>query len=114
MFLMNAIVSTDTAIDHQWLLVSAAMIFLMQTGFAMVECGSVRAKNSRNILIKNLFDACLGALAFWLIGYGLAFGVSEGGFIGSDRKFFAASAFESFFSDGTYKLEDNHYVYWMF
>ena len=80
----------------------------------MVECGSVRSKNSRNILIKNLFDACLGALAFWLVGYGFAFGVSEGGFIGNAKQFFAVSGFESLNSDGTYELADNHYVYWMF
>jgi Amt family ammonium transporter len=50
------------------------MIFLMQAGFALVENGSVRNKNSSNILIKNMFDACFGALAFWLIGFGVAFG----------------------------------------
>ena len=63
-----------TAINELLLIVATAFILLMQLGFALVENGSVRSKNSKNILIKNLFDACAGALAFWLVGFGLAFG----------------------------------------
>ena len=92
---MNDIHLIKTAIDHLWLLVSASMIFLMQTGFAMVENGSVRSKNSRNILIKNLFDACLSVIAFWLVGYCFAIGVTEGGFFGTNKLFYGASGFES-------------------
>lgn len=55
------------------MVVSTGMILLMQAGFALVENGSVRAKNSKNILIKNMFDVCIGALLFWLFGYGVAF-----------------------------------------
>jgi Amt family ammonium transporter len=90
------------------------MIFLMQSGFTLVECGSVRAKNSRNILIKNLFDACIGALAFYLVGYGLAFGDVNGGFAGSDSKYFAASGFESKTATGAFAVESDPYVTWMF
>ena len=91
------------------------MIFLMQSGFALVECGSVRHKNSRNILIKNLLDACIGANAFWLFGYGFAFGEPNKGFIGKKGDYFAAASFDSKLEDGeTYVLEDNHYLYWMF
>ena len=66
--------AVKTAINELLLIVATAFILLMQLGFALVENGSVRSKNSKNILIKNLFDACAGALAFWLVGFGLAFG----------------------------------------
>lgn len=46
----------------------------MQAGFTLVECGTVRKKNSSGIIIKNLFDSCMGCIAFWLVGFGLAFG----------------------------------------
>merc|ERR1711991_618040 len=62
------------------------MVFLMQAGFALLEVGSVRAKNARNILMKNFLDLAIGALSFWLFGWAFAYGVpsdSEGnGFIG--------------------------------
>ena len=60
------------ATDAVWVLTCAAMVFFMQCGFALLECGSVREKNSTSILIKNLFDAAAGALAFWLVGFGWA------------------------------------------
>jgi Amt family ammonium transporter len=63
------------AVNTSFVIVSTAMIFLMQAGFALVECGTVRKKNASNILIKNLFDACIGAIAFWLTGYMFAFGL---------------------------------------
>ena len=55
-------------------MVATAFVLMMQLGFALLENGSVRSKNSKNILIKNLFDACNGALAFWLVGFGWAYG----------------------------------------
>jgi len=46
----------------------------MQTGFSFVECGCVREKNYKSILIKNIFISAMGIIAWWLIGYGIAFG----------------------------------------
>ncbi|MCL2034552.1 MAG: ammonium transporter [Oscillospiraceae bacterium] len=54
-----------------WFLIGAAMVFFMQCGFAMVESGFTRAKNSANIIMKNLMDFCLGTLCFVLIGFSL-------------------------------------------
>ncbi|CAM9690808.1 unnamed protein product [Discosporangium mesarthrocarpum] len=70
--------------DTLWLMIGAILVFFMQTGFAMLEVGSVSVKNTKNILIKNVGDASLGALCWWLVGYGVAFGTDAGGFIGTD------------------------------
>ena len=59
--------------DTFWLLFNALMVFFMQTGFAMLEVGSVNKKNTKNILTKNLLDACLGALIWWSFGHGIAY-----------------------------------------
>jgi Amt family ammonium transporter len=50
---------------------------LSQVGFALVEAGTVRTKNTRNIMIKNILDACISALAFWSVGYALAYGTGN-------------------------------------
>mmetsp|Transcript_17800 Transcript_17800/g.60733 ORF Transcript_17800/g.60733 Transcript_17800/m.60733 type:complete len:444 (-) Transcript_17800:126-1457(-) len=57
-----------------WLLLGAYLVFFMQAGFALLEAGSVRAKNTKNILLKNTLDACLGALIWWAFGYSFAYG----------------------------------------
>lgn len=69
-------------IDTLWVLFGAALIFFMQAGFAMVETGFTRAKNAGNIIMKNLMDFACGSVVFWIIGYGLMFGVQEGGILG--------------------------------
>jgi Amt family ammonium transporter len=65
-------------INIVWTCVAAFLVFFMQAGFAMVETGFTRAKNSVNILMKNLMDFSFGSLAFFLVGFGLMFGVSNG------------------------------------
>ena len=68
----------------------------MQAGFALVENGSVRPKNSKNILMKNLFDFCVGGFIFWLVGFGIAFGLErDGGFIGTNPAYYASYNFKS-------------------
>lgn len=71
-----------SSVDTMWVLVAAALVFFMQAGFAMVETGFTRAKNSANIIMKNLMDLCIGSVAFWIIGFGIMFGTSLGGWIG--------------------------------
>ena len=65
-----------------WFLIGAALVFWMQAGFAMVEAGFTRAKNTGNILMKNLMDFCIGTIVFILIGFGLLLGEDVVGFIG--------------------------------
>eukprot|EP00094_Tigriopus_californicus_P008471 TCALIF_08163-PB protein Name:"Similar to amt-1 Putative ammonium transporter 1 (Caenorhabditis elegans)" AED:0.16 eAED:0.16 QI:0/0.33/0.28/0.85/0.83/0.85/7/44/401 len=60
--------------DDMFLALMGSIILLMQAGFAFLEAGSVRAKNTTNILIKNFADLCFGSLAFWLVGFAFAFG----------------------------------------
>ena len=67
-------------INIVWTCVAAFLVFFMQAGFAMVETGFTRAKNAVNILMKNLMDFSIGSVAFFLIGFGLMFGVSNGWF----------------------------------
>ncbi|MCI9447645.1 MAG: ammonium transporter [Lachnospiraceae bacterium] len=65
-----------------WFLIGAALVFWMQAGFAMVEAGFTRAKNSGNILMKNLMDFCIGTVVFILIGFSFLLGEDMAGLIG--------------------------------
>ena len=62
------------AIDTLWVLIAAALVFFMNAGFAFLEAGFCRAKNTVNILGKNIMVFCLALLAFWAVGYALMFG----------------------------------------
>ncbi|TVQ37822.1 MAG: ammonium transporter [Spirochaetaceae bacterium] len=73
--------------DMIWLVLAAALVFFMQAGFAMVETGLTRAKNAGNIIMKNLMDFSVGALAYWAVGWALMYGSSAGGFLGTDEFF---------------------------
>ena len=63
-----------SAVDTVWVLLAAILIFMMQLGFATVEAGFTRAKNSANILMKNLLDFSFGSILFWILGYWIMFG----------------------------------------
>ena len=78
-----------------WFLIGAALVFWMQAGFAMVEAGFTRAKNSGNILMKNLMDFCIGTVVFILIGFSLLLGEDLCGFIGRPG-FDIFTAYENF------------------
>jgi len=69
-------------IDMVWVLVAAVLVFAMQLGFALVECGFTRAKNSANIIMKNLMDFSIGSVAYYVVGFGLMFGATAGGLVG--------------------------------
>jgi len=76
-----------------YLMWAGALIFLMQAGFATLSAGSIRAKNVKNILLKNLLDACIGAFAWYLLGYGFAYDIDDNTnpFIGTGPSHFALS-----------------------
>ncbi|EKX32727.1 ammonium transporter [Guillardia theta CCMP2712] len=79
-------VGPDTvAKQHLNLSYAGALVFFMQAGFAMLEAGIVHPKNTINILFKNMIDASIAAIGFWLIGYGFAYGKDSGGFIGGSN-----------------------------
>ncbi len=71
-----------SAIDTVWVVVAAILVMFMQPGFALVEAGFTRAKNAGNIIMKNFMDFGVGALMYWAVGFGLAYGGSSlGGFL---------------------------------
>jgi Amt family ammonium transporter len=76
--LQQGIADVQKNADILWTVVAASLVFFMQAGFAMVETGFTRAKNAGNIMMKNLMDFCIGGVAFWAVGFGLMFGMSNG------------------------------------
>lgn len=90
-----------SAVDTIWVLFAAALVFFMQAGFAMVETGFTRAKNAGNIIMKNLMDFALGSLVFWIVGFGLIFGPSIGGLIGTPD-FFVRGDYSSTFPSSAF------------
>jgi Amt family ammonium transporter len=85
----DAVVETApsfSAIDTLWVLLAAFLVFFMQAGFGMVEAGFVRAKNSANVLMKNVLDFCMAALGYFMFGYAIMYG-SGNGFVGTSGWF---------------------------
>jgi len=76
-----------SSVDTLWVLIGTVLVFFMQAGFAMVETGFTRAKNAGNIIMKNLMDFVLGSLMYWIIGFGVMFGPSIAGLIGTPDLF---------------------------
>jgi len=94
--------ATENATTMIWLVMSAALVFFMQAGFAMVEVGLTRPKNSANILMKNLMDFSVGAAAFFLVGWGLMYGADQSGIFGGSE--FALSGVDP--ADWANKMRD--------
>lgn len=78
----------NISINNLWVLLAAFLVMFMQPGFAMVEAGFTRSKNTANILTKNLLDFSVGSLVFWLVGYTIMYGDSIAGIIGMPNLFF--------------------------
>ncbi len=83
--------SMQVGVDTAWVLFTAFLVFFMNLGFAMVESGLCRAKNSVNILAKNFIVFAIASLSFWFVGWGLMFG-NGNPFIGLEGVFFAGGA----------------------
>jgi Amt family ammonium transporter len=97
-------------VDALWTCLAAFLVFFMQAGFAMVETGFTRTKNSCNILMKNLLDFCFGSVAYWAVGFALMFGTAyffyNGGKVGDDGKMVMA--------DGKVAEDSFNWAFWLF
>jgi Amt family ammonium transporter len=80
-------------LDNVFVLVAAVLVIFMQAGFALVEAGLTRAKSVANIMMKNLMDFCAGAIAFFAVGYAIAFGTGND-YFGSEGWFLGDGAFQ--------------------
>jgi Amt family ammonium transporter len=80
--LTESVDGLGTALTFVWLLLCGGLVFLMHAGFSLVEAGFTRAKNTANILMKNLMTICLGVLIYWLVGWAIMYGESVGGIFG--------------------------------
>ena len=89
--LTNVVSEFALSIDTVWILITAVLVMFMQAGFAMVEAGFTRTKNTANILMKNLMDFSIGSIIFWILGYTLMYGDDIGGFMGKVSLFFGSN-----------------------
>ena len=77
-------------LDTLWVLLGAILVFWMQPGFALVEAGMTRAKNTANILMKNFCDFMCGSVLYWILGFSLMYGAGSA-FFGWQGFFFIGS-----------------------
>ena len=83
----DAVADLILSVNTIWYVIAGILVFFMQAGFGLLEAGFVRVKNTTNILMKNVLDASLGGVVWWAVGFGFAFGGSQGNFIGGDSFF---------------------------
>eukprot|EP01065_Artemidia_motanka_P014459 TRINITY_DN18395_c0_g1_i1.p1 TRINITY_DN18395_c0_g1~~TRINITY_DN18395_c0_g1_i1.p1 ORF type:complete len:1958 (+),score=506.05 TRINITY_DN18395_c0_g1_i1:73-5946(+) len=106
--LQRGVLTMSADLDALWILFCGTLVFLMQLGFAFIEAGGVRAMNVQSIVFKNLGDCCIGALCWWAVGYGIAYGADQRGLFGSGKFFLSsdgplpATEFPRFFLSYTY------------
>jgi Amt family ammonium transporter len=95
--------------NNAWMMLAAALVFIMHLGFAMVESGLTRAKNTTNILFKNTFIICCGILTYFAVGFNLMYPGDFNGFLG-----FAGFGLAAGFEEGanTAAYADGGYTYW--
>ena len=97
---MDEVLSKITQnIDTLWVINCAILVFIMQAGFMCMESGLSRHKNSINVALKNAADFGVSVVMFWTLGFGLMFGKSFNGFIGTDLFFFSTniSQYQTYF-----------------
>ena len=80
--------SVKSFVDTLWVIDCAILVFIMQAGFMCMETGLSRYKNSINVALKNAADFGVAVVIFWIFGFGLMFGESYKGIIGTDLFFF--------------------------
>lgn len=75
---MDDLTTIKIGIDTTWVLLTGFLVFLMQLGFAILETGMIRQQSAVNALLENFLEAGLGALCWWAVGFGIAFGTDNG------------------------------------
>ncbi len=101
------ITSLAQGIDTVWVLLCAALVFFMEGGFAALEAGFIRSKNSLNIIMKVFADCTVGMLGYWAIGFGLMYGLDSAGLFGTNGSFLTGDF-------AHLKLNIPLYAYWIF
>lgn len=99
--------SLAIGIDTTWVLLCAALVFFMEAGFAFLEAGFIRAKNSLNIVMKVFMDCTVGMLSYFAVGFALMYGLDKAGVFGTS----------GFFLNGDFShlgLDIPIYAYWIF
>ena len=86
--------SVKSFVDTLWVIDCAILVFIMQAGFMCMETGLSRYKNSINVALKNAADFGVAVVIFWIFGFGLMFGESYKGIIGTDLFFFKTNVAE--------------------
>jgi Amt family ammonium transporter len=102
--LSNTLDGSINSIDTVWISLATYLVFFMQSGFALLELGSVREKNAQNILLKNMLDITMGSVSFWLIGYGIAYGNHD------DDQFVGRSNYGA----TSFNRSETHFRDWLF
>jgi Amt family ammonium transporter len=114
--LTNALANTQASLDNVWVLLTGFLVFFMQAGFAMLETGMIRKTGAVNALVENFVDAGVTAVAFWAVGFGIAFGTSTNGWFGTSNFFLsdAMTISNGIVSYSKFALYPNLDVYTMF
>jgi Amt family ammonium transporter len=81
---LDPVANLQLNVDVVFYLVAIVLVFFMQAGFAMVESGLTQSRNAANIMMKNISDMTFGVIAYYLVGFGLMYGATAGGLIGTD------------------------------
>lgn len=81
---MESIEAVQSSVDMIWMMMGAILVFFMHAGFAMVETGFTRSKNTVNILMKNLLTVSIGSVLYFLVGFAFMFGPSTFGLLGTE------------------------------
>lgn len=102
------LVALGDGLDKAWIIICGGIIFSMQCGFALLEAGGVRKKNSHVVWHKLVLNCLIGTMAWWLLGYAIAFGNPDGGFVGGDY-FYAGNQWDQ--SQGEFVTQYGNWVF---
>ena len=97
----ETITGLQIGLDNMWLMIAATLVMFMQAGFALVEAGFTRSKNTANILMKNLMDYAIGSILFWVIGFSLMYGESIAGLLGIPELMYSSNGVGANYADFT-------------